>query len=174
MPIAEKFANRFFCEAHEAAAGTAAFTEVPTYLNAFEKKAFVIHRLEYNFENGIIPLMAAAGDMVCAALTTTNVYTTLRPQDILNEPGLHDYVALEALMVGAAAGRQDAIAPIIHDFTELPGGGLIVPGRPLFVGAYGYSLANPVHVSVRGWFSIIELKAEEFLDLVDAYRIVTK
>jgi len=62
--------------------------------------------------------------------------------------------------------------PFVRDFSGLPGGGLIIAPRPLFVAVKGNSLATAVTASLRAYFTVINLSADEYLELVDFYRIV--
>lgn len=172
MPAKELYANRFSVHVSETIAGTRAFAEVPTYAAAFSKEAFIIHRLEYAFTDASLDALVANDDMLMAGLCTSNKVYGLNPVDSFPEPGVLDVVKITGNLRGAAANLFLNQIPIVKDFTNLPGGGFIVPSRPLFVAVQGGGLVAAVTVDVRGWFTRVELKDAEFLELLDAYRLV--
>lgn len=173
MPTMDKFANRFCVQATEAIAGTIKFFEVPTYVDAFSHKAFLMHRLEYLVSITDTAALVGAGDMIaCALCSANNITSIIGSINYLAEPGLIDLMQLQFELRGAAASFQMREAPIMHDFTQLPGGGILVPARGLYVAIQGASLAAACQCVVRGWFTQVELKADEYLELVDAYRII--
>lgn len=172
MAVKDNYANRFFVKGFEDVAGTPKFVEVPTYSNAFAHEAFLVHRLEYFFRPADFDLLVAAGDMIACALTTSNNISTITEYDSASDPAVQDLCQVHFNLRGAAASFQFRDQPIVHDFTSLPGGGIMVPARPLFICINGESLASVVTAGVRGWFTRMELKADEYIDLVDAFRLI--
>jgi hypothetical protein len=168
----ELYANRFALHVTEAVAGTPSFSEVPTYASAFSKEAFILHRLEYSFPSAILQLVVAAGDSLNVVVSTANHFTSLIAQDTFKEAGIVDHFHLYAELFGTAANMLHETQPFVKDLTSLPGGGLIVPARPLYVGVQGISIAGQVSVFARGYFTKVDLKDQEFLELLDAYRMV--
>jgi len=55
----------------------------------------------------------------------------------------------------------------------MPGGGLIVPPNPLYLGIKGTGLAAAQAVSCRFWYTTIELTPDEYWELVEARRIIS-
>lgn len=168
----DQFANRFSVHVTEAGVGIPSYEEVPTYASAFSKEAFIMHKIEYFFPSTCLNALVADSDILYAALTTQNFQTTLAPLTSVREPGVVDMIEIRAHTVGAAANFVMMEQPFIHDFTSLPGGGLIVPARPIYIGVSGAGIAVAASVDVRGWFTKIELKDAEFLELIDAYRMI--
>ena len=167
------FANRFAVQVIAINDGEPAFTEVPTYTSAFSKEAFILHRIEYHFKYSDLDLVVAADDEINAGITTSNKVTAIDSNSMdEKDPCLIDVVRITAALRGAAANMSFIHGPIISDFTSLPGGGIIVPSRPLFGCAEGKNIVANVTCRIRGYFTRIELKADEFLELVDAYRMI--
>lgn len=164
----DKFANKFYGTVTESAANTLTFSELQTNVSIFEKVAWVIHRLEWFIPYATWQLLAAAADKISCALTASNTLTALG----LNAAAVIDLLELDYFAYGTAANTIIPQFPIVRDFSNLPGGGLIVAPRPLYVAAVGVSLTAVSTVSVRGYFTTQELKADEYLELVDFYRIV--
>lgn len=168
----EAFANRFAISCAESAAGTVAHAEIPTYASAFAKEAFIIHRLEYIFTATDLANLTAQGDVICAGITTTNKTTSMLAPDASKDSSVLDFINLVTMLRGTAATLFVHQNPVVKDFTNLPGGGIIAPSRPLFLAVQGLAMGATVNVYCRGWFTKVELKADEFLELVDAYRLV--
>jgi len=168
----DQYANRFNVHVAEASVGVPSFVEVPTYASAFSKEAFVIHRLEYWIQNSHFNQLVADADRIMMALTTANHYTTLNAAAAFPDPGIVDLCEVFSHLIGTAANALIQTFPIIKDFTNLPGGGLIVPARPIFVGVMSSGVATGISIDVRGYFTKLELKDNEFLELLDAYRMV--
>ena len=63
--------------------------------------------------------------------------------------------------------------PWIHDFTALPGGGLIVPATNLYAAIVGEGLASAAYMRTSLYFTYRELKPEEYWELVEATRALT-
>jgi hypothetical protein len=166
MPI-DKFANKFFGTVAESAANTLTFAEIQTSVSLREKMAWVLHRLEYHFTPSAYNQLVAADDRLAIALTGSNALPSLS----IIQAAVIDLMTLD-LAFASAVGRQNIIQPILRDFCSMPGGGLIIAPRPLYIGVQGTSLAAACGVTVRGYYTEMELKADEYLELVDFYRML--
>jgi hypothetical protein len=172
MAAQDKFANRFCVTVGETIAGTIKYVEVPTYVEAFSHRAFLLHRLEYHVPPGDLDMIIGATDSICMALTSVNNIGSISGAIAPEDPGLIDLVQFQECLRGAAASFSFNNMPLMHDFTSLPGGGILVPARPIYGAIQGVSLAAACKGYIRGWFTQVELKADEYLELVDAYRII--
>lgn len=163
----DEFANKFYGTVTESAANTLTFSEIPTQVNTFQKVGWVIHKLEWYIPYATLALMVDTADGMQLALTSSNKATALA----LSDPIVIDLLEITQLL-RSAVGYNYFQFPFIRDFTSMPGGGLIVAPRPLFVAAKGVGLATVGTYAVRGHFTARELSAEEYIELVDFYRIV--
>jgi len=163
----DKFANKFYGKVVESAANTLTFAEIPTNVDVFAKKAWILHRLEWYFAAVAISAIDAADDVIQAILTSSDKMTAV---------GLDNASIIDLFEVcqsfNDATSFQLWVNPIIRDFTSLPGGGLIIAPRPLYIGVKGTSMAAALTAHVRGYFTAVDLNADEYLELVDFYRIV--
>lgn len=163
----DKYANKFFGIAVESAANTLTFAEIQTNVDVFSKKAWILHRLEWYFKAVAISAIDAADDVIQAALCSSNKSASL---------GLDDASVIDLFEIcqsfNDATSFQLFVNPVQRDFTNLPGGGLIIAPRPLYLAVKGTSMANALTVYCRGYFTAIDLNADEYLELVDFYRIV--
>ncbi|MBA7586008.1 hypothetical protein ES708_28004 [subsurface metagenome] len=62
--------------------------------------------------------------------------------------------------------------PIERDFSDLPGKGVIITPKPLYVAVKALGFVAPAVVSCRIYYTVLELAADEFWELVQASRIV--
>lgn len=163
----DKFANKGFGTVTESAANTLTFAEIQTQVDIFAKRAWVISRLEWHVNSATYLLLAASDDRLSLALTSSNTITTLTQSD----PAVIDLFEIGAT-VATGVGFAYLQSPVIRDFTNMPGGGIIIAPRPLYVAAKGTSLASATTSTVRFYWQSIDLTPDEYLELVDFYRIV--
>lgn len=163
----DAYANKFYGTVTESGASTLTFAEIPTNVDVFTKRAWILHRLEWYTNPDNRSLLLASDDAIKIALTSSDKLTALG----LDTAGVIDLLELDVVFktaVGIAPFEQ----PLKRDFTELPGGGLIIAPRPLYIAVQGVSIAAAVTASVRGYFTSVDLSADEYIELVDFYRIV--
>jgi len=163
----DNYANKMYGTVTEAVAGTLKFAEINTNVSVFDKAAFVLHRLEWFITLADLEKIAGTGDGIYAALTSSQNISSLG----LDNPAVIDLFQLTGDWA-TTVGFQIFEQPFIRDFSNLPGGGLIIAPRPLFVAVQGVSLASAISAKLRAYFTIKQLSAEEYLELVDFYRIV--
>lgn len=167
MPGKQSYADKFYGSVQESAANTLTFSEIMTNISIMEKWAWILHRLEWSMDLPSYDEVSAVGDMLEMALTMSNRISGLS----LADAAVIDK-AQQAIVVETAVGIQRELLPLIRDFTGLPGGGLIIPPRPLYVAVKGTSLANPCFVEVRGYYTPVQVSGEAYYDLLDAYRLI--
>lgn len=163
----DSYSNKFYGKVLESAANTLTCAEIQTATSIFDKTAWIIHRLEYYLLPPIVNLLVGLGDEIHMALTSNNRMTAFG----LDDPSVIDVCDLYYHQI-TAVGFAMLQMPIIRDFSGMPGGGLIVAPRPLYAGIMGVSLTSAAQYEIRGYFSQVQLKADEYLELVDFYRIV--
>lgn len=163
----DKFANKFYGYSTLSAANTLTYHEIQTNVDVFAKKAWILQRLEWYLDPGDIDKIIASGDSITMALTSSNVMTTLG----LDAPAVIDICLLTVNFATAVAYNLLSM-PIVRDFSNLEGGGIIIAPRPLYIGATSASIATAITAKCRGYFLSADLNADEYLELVDFYRIV--
>ena len=161
------FANKFYGTVTESAANTLTFAEIPTNVDVFAKKAWVLHKLEWYQPPADRGLIVNSDDAIRLALCSSNKLPALA----LGDAGVIDLFELNAIPY-SAIGTPIYNQPHLRDFSSLPGGGLIIAPRPLYIAVQGVSIAQVAHGAVRGYFTAVDLNADEYLELVDFYRIV--
>jgi len=163
----DKFANKFYATVTESAADTLTFKEIQTNVDVFSKSAWVLHRLEYYVAAATMDLIQENLDSLQLALTSSDKMAAID----LSNSGVIDYCEFESILQ-TAVGFSYVQMPLTRDFSILPGGGLIIAPRPLYLAVDSTALGAAATVAVRGYFTQLSLSADEYLELVDFYRIV--
>jgi hypothetical protein len=163
----DKYTNKMYGQVTESAANTLTYKEINTNISIFDKMAFIVHRIEWYIPNAVLDLCVASADKFEVALTSSQQGTTLG----LDNPSVIDKLEIGPQIV-TAVGYTMTIQPFIRDFSSLPGGGLIIPPRPLFIAIKGTSVASAGNAQMRAAITMVQLSADEYLELVDFYRII--
>lgn len=145
------------------AANTISFGEFDVGLNIFDKVALLISRIEYELSTAAIEEMTTAGDDIQAALVNSNSLTTLASDQV----EVIDRVAIHRVDLGTAGTgviRRDVYE---HDFSTLPGGGILIPPRPLFFAGNSNGLASAATFRFRVYFIIHRLTDAQYLELLE-------
>lgn len=163
------FANKAYGSVTQTGANALTFSEISTNVNVFSKEAWILHRIEYYLPWAAQALLAGSADIIQIALTMTNSISTLD----LSTAGVIDLWEIMRRDAGTPANAVFHENPYIRDFTTMPGGGIIIAPRPLYIACDSDSIASAATVNMRFYFERIELQADEYLELVDFYRIVS-
>lgn len=166
MASVDVFSNRAFFDCTETAANTLTFSQVNTGVQAFSKIAWVINKIEWYW--GDRGSLVAQADHLLACISGSNKFTTIS----LGDPSVYAFVEWSMMSWGTAATGETIVLPTVSDYSSLPGGGLLIPGYPLFLAVEGVSLASAQHVTARVHFTMQELKADEYIELVEALRMI--
>lgn len=167
--IRDIYANKFYGAATESGANTLTFSEINTNVNIFDKVAWILNRLEWYLSVATLALLQASTDTISCALSASDTIPNLS----LSNPSVIDVVTIQLIAPAEVGGQAPFPTPIIRDFSSMPGGGLIIAPRPLYVAVEGVSLATAATAEVRGYFQAKSLAADEYLELIDFYRIVS-
>lgn len=174
--VQDKFTNRGSITVTEDAANQITFQQLQTGISIFDKRALIINRFEVTIRNNIASLIPDNGDAVAVALTSSNRVTSLFSGVAFSDPAVIDSFQFRnqsGQTVAAATAINIEVAPHVHDFSSLPGGGLIVAGAPIFLAVQGVGAAAAAIADCRFGFQIIELAADEYLELVESQRILS-
>lgn len=162
----DQFPNRAWFDVTESAANTLTFEQVQTGTQTFSRIAWIITRVEWHC--GQLQLLIANDDRIAGAICGSNKMDDLD----LSDPAVYAFTEIIPVVYGTAANAAVHVQPYIQDFSNMEGGGLIVPSYPLYIGVMGTSLASAVHLSARVYFQQIELKPDEYIELSEATRMI--
>jgi hypothetical protein len=164
----ETYSNKFFGSVTQSAANTLTFSEITTNVDIFAKVAWVVERLEWYIDATSLTYFGF-GDTAQMALTASDNIATL----LLSNPSVIDLLEITIIEYGTSATCKVWEKPIVRDFSQMGGGGMIIAPRPLYVGAVSVGLSDIGTFSCRGFFRQIQLTPDEYIELVDFYRIVS-
>lgn len=165
----DQFAQRFVIDVTESAANTLTFQQLVTGGSLFEKRALIIHRVEYQWVPTTLNLLLDGSDFVTAALTVSQNLSDLSIAD----PMIFDRTRWGVFDIGTPASSQIYDPTQIHDFSTLPGGGIIIPAFPIYAAVVGTSLASAASAHLNVWYTTKDLKPDEYIELVEAFRVFT-
>lgn len=157
------YANQFAGSVVESAANTLTFDEIQVGLNIFDKVGLLINRIEWDI-NDILDETAGSGDGANLGISQSGSWTTVT----LTEQSIVQVARPRRKDMGTPATAEFLDSIRVFSFADLPGGGLLVTPRPLYAFVQGVSLANPVTVPYRLYFTILDLKPEEYFELLEA------
>ncbi len=163
----DKYANQAFVSVVPTT-NVLSFAELATFVSVFEKKAFLINRIEYVFDSGLILEMDEETDLVQFGLSTSDTFAVAT----VGTPQVIDYNFFITLLQGAGVSSHIVKQPWVKDLSTLPGGGLLVPCRPIFLWMVTGGMSAPGELLARIYFTVVDLKAEEYWELVEATRLV--
>lgn len=167
------YANLAYFSCTESAANTLTFAKLDVATGALlgEKKyAMLIHRVEFSIPSSAFwSNFNSTGDRTNVALTVSNSISGLS----LSQAEVITTTILERVDYGTAASGFIAESPFVKDFSSLPGTGMLVPADKLFLGVSSTGAANAQTIGCRLYYTMKELKVEEYWDLVESRRMLS-
>lgn len=158
----DNYTNRLIASVDESSANTLTFAQLPQLTALMEKKAMLFNRIQYNWES---ELVMADADQVEFGLSLSSAWTTVD----YTEPSIIDYNQFRAIASGTPASLQTRTSEKISDFSTLPGGGILVPTRPMYAWVKGTNLGGAVTVNLKIFFTFIDLNESNYWDLVETW-----
>lgn len=133
------------------------------------KLGLVLHRLEYWYPRTVIAALGGVGEFIYGGVGVANTMTAPGPDDA----EVVDMFEMDADILGAVVSKQFVMQPIVHDYSLVPGGGLLVPADRLFLFAMSGGLAATLVLECRFYYTPVELSAEDYWQLVEARHLLT-
>lgn len=168
--MAEKRTKDSYCNILQvgvtmSAANTDTWEEVDIGLNVFDKVGILLQRIEVFPDYNIETQFQTQDTQVRMCLSQDNTVTdlTVRQRSVI------DGVMISAFWM-TAVGIYVFERPIVRDFTNLMGGGILIAPRPLYVGMASSGATAALAASMRIYFATIPLKPEEYFELLEARR----
>lgn len=162
----DKYANILNQTVTQSAADTLTFSEINIGLNIFDKVGLLINRIEFVPSKATVNLFATNADSLVMALSASNQISSLS----FSANEIIDLLTLDAVTIGAAASGSVAQKPLTRTYESLPGGGLLVAPKPLYFGVDSASLGTAGVVEFRLYFTVIQLKPDEYFELLESRR----
>jgi hypothetical protein len=164
----DKAANLAALYVTETVAGTIAYARFAFPFSIMDKVGLVISRLEYWFQG--LAQLNSTGDSCSAALIAGTSIVSISNQA---DPQILDSVAISRFDFGAAASGVFWTTPIVKDFSQLSGGGILVAPSPLSIAVQSATAGGVMAVWVRAWYTYMDLSTDEYWELVESRRIIS-
>jgi len=162
MAIRDQYAN-IATASMTLAAGALQFVEVQTGISLGQGMGLVIDEIDYYIESGAKEDMAANGDVISIAWTTSNSITDI---PISNKSVIHQHQT-QYYEQGTPANFCYETEPKVYQF--LPP--MIVASPRLYLAAVS-NAAVTGYIRSRFMFRFIKLTAQEYLEIAEAFILV--
>lgn len=166
--VQDRFANVAAINVIEPAAGTPGYEKFNFPYSILDKMGLLISRIEYWF--GSLPQLNSGGDNIIAGLTAQSPVVSLTNQ---SDPSIIDTARLLRLDYGAAASAELHFQPTLKDFSNLPGGGILVAPAPLYGAVVSTGAGGAMSCWIRLYYTYMELSTEDYWQLVESRRIIS-
>lgn len=165
---ADKNANLAAIFVTETVAGTIAYSRFAFPFSIMDKVGLTVQRIEYWIQG--LANFNSTGDSVAVALCAASSIASISNQA---DPSILDSISLGRYDIGAAASGMLVTTPIIKDFADLPGGGILVAPTPLSIAIQGSGCGSTMSAWVRMWYTYMDLSTDEYWELVESRRIIS-
>ncbi|GAI82269.1 unnamed protein product, partial [marine sediment metagenome] len=159
----DKYANVLTEKITMSAANTLTFQEVNIGLSLFDKAGILISRIEYQPTGGTIADLETTGDLIGMAVATSDNIANLG----VDQAAVVTYKSLIRLDLGTAAAGWIFELPLVQDFSQLPGGGILITPKPWYIAMESGGLAAAGICTVRFFFTVVKLTAEMYFELLE-------
>lgn len=163
----DQYANVAALKVTESAANTQTSTKFSFPFSIMDKMGILISRIEYDLQS--MGWSGASSDRLRAGLIAS---ATVADPDDPADPLIVDMTKWFTFYMGAAASGIVFNSTTVKDFTNLPGGGLLVAPNPLYAMVHGLSAAAAGTVTFRLYYTYMELATDEYWQLVESRRII--
>lgn len=162
----DKYPNIINVSVTMSAANTLTFQEVDLGFGQFERVGVLLSRMEMHPENGVIDELVAAADVFNMAISADNQLADINA----DERAVIDTHRLKAQVAGTAGTLNLVKLPLVVDYSNLPGGGMLIAPRPLYVGITSAGFASARLCIFRLYFTILKLQDADYFELLESRR----
>jgi len=155
---ADIYSNRTTVRCSMTAVNTLVFQQLRFAAGLFEGVALILNRILWFPFSGTLRELVGAADHLQMALVTRNDLASIDPTNlaVIDEK--------ELVSVGAAVERYET--PLVSDWRNSPGGGLIIPANPLYLAmnTAGYAAVAEMNVVIE--YQWKKLSKDESIELL--------
>lgn len=164
----DKYSQIGYISLVESAANTLTFAGLSVFSNVLQPQGLLIHKIEYNVSHNSLNLLLAADDYIQFGLGGDDSQTAIA----LENASTYDYNLYGYKINGTPANGELFLMPVVRDFSQLPGGGKLVPADRIYGYIKGNSVASACVATIRFAYTIIDMSAQEYLELAQALRVL--
>lgn len=165
----DKFSQVARLAVTESAANTLTFAELQVGVPMFEQKGLIVHRLEFYISAQTLGYLADTGDFIRLAFTLSNTIASLD----LSYPEIIDMIIFQRFEEGTPANFVWQNWPIIHDFNEMPGGGLLIPCQNLYAAIFATGASTACAGQFRVHYTYFDMSPEDYLELLQRMKVIS-
>lgn len=158
------YANKAIQRVTMSAANTLTFQPVNFAVGAFQGVALLIHRVNFNPSYGGMQELVANTDIMMGALTVSSVIADIAP----THPEIVAGFQRVGMVSGAPATGMIIENPIVQDFSNLPGGGILIPANPVYVAMWTSGFVALTNMDVVIDFTFVELSDADYIELLQS------
>lgn len=156
------YPNRLIKNVTMGAANTLTFEQIRFGVGLFSGVALIIHRVEYFPALATVRELVAVADNLQFGLSNRSDLNSLNPINL----NILDHNRIVPMMVGAVVSLSLEHYPVVKDFSVLPGGGLIIPTNPLFLGIMSTGFTGAAEVDIVLYYTFKQMTDSDYLELV--------
>lgn len=160
--VQDVYSNRAFITLTMSAANTLTFGQVQFGVGLFQGVAALIHRIELFPSAASMRELVAVADSMYFAITNRDDLASLDP---VNQ-SVFGALSVLPMMVGGVVSLSLEKLPLVISYVDLPGGALIIPANPLFVGMTSLGFGAAGQVSAVIYLTFKQLTDAEYVELV--------
>ena len=168
MAKKDEFSQIGYISTVQSGANALTFSGITIMSSFLANSAMLIHQVEYTLDGGVYAEMTTAADTVTVGLAGSDGMATVA----LSDPEVYDFHRQTRVDLGVAASGVLHREPLVAEFSRLPGGGVMVPADRIFAYIGSTGLASAGFVDVRFRFTILELTAQQYLELAQSLRVL--
>lgn len=152
------------------AANTLTFSQVTVGISIFDYAAFLISRIEYIADSAtVLAELLDSADVLYMAVTGSDGIADLE----ISRPEVYDLAQISLTKTTVAGNGQYVCQPIVHDFTSMAGGGILVPAGNMYFGLLSNGFAGAGSAKARVWYRVKPLEAADYLELAQRLRVLS-
>lgn len=156
------YPNRLIQRVTASAANAMTFAQIRFGVGLFGGVALILHRMEYFPATASIRELVAVTDELVFGLTNRDDLAGLTAQNL----NVLDTNNIITMAVGAIVSMNLVHLPIIKDFSDMPGGGLIIPTNPLYLGVLTAGFSGPAIVDLMLYYTFKQMSDSDYIELV--------
>jgi len=162
------FSSQAVFDVTEAGANTLTFEKLETGISVYDKIGWILNRVELTGNPSA--LFNTTADTLTMALTMTNSITAA--QLSANNPAIYMLRTFYRVDYGTAATAILRDATDVIDYSNLPGGGLLMLPNPMYFGLVGSGLAGAATMICRIFYTPLQLGDADYMNLIQARQLL--
>ncbi len=165
----DKYDQFMYLSVTQSSANTLTFGQLALGMNLFDYAGLIVSKIDYYLSVLSIAELVANADTIALALSGSDSITALD----LSKAEVYDMMELQVAISGTPATAQIVKQPWTHDFSTMEGGGMLLPAQNLYIGVSSAGSAIAIAASMRVYFRIVKLTAQDFVELVQRLRVMS-